>query len=55
MDEESKKKCFLCGPDGAMALFGIVAGLVILGLSVDLIRRIRLEQNETALEVSGDE
>lgn len=53
---EEKKKCAICNAEGALAVFGILAGLVIVLMSVDVIRRIRIEgATEEPAEVSEDE
>lgn len=43
---ETKSTCFLCNKEGALAIFGILLGLVFIGMSIDIIRRTRIEQSE---------
>lgn len=41
MDEE--KTCAWCNKETALALFGVLIGLVFIAMSLDTLRRIRLE------------
>ena len=44
MDDESK--CAFCNKETLMAAFGILLGLAIIGMSVDIIRRGRMSTVE---------
>ena len=46
IEETSKSKCTLCGKETALALFGVLLGLVFIGISVDIIRRNRMLKGE---------
>lgn len=43
MDEE--KTCAWCNKETALALFGVLIGLVFIAMSLDTLRRIRLESS----------
>lgn len=55
MDEEPKKKCALCGKEGALVVLGAVFGLVIIAMSVDTFFKLRAEgrDNEASEETEA--
>lgn len=54
MDEETPdKKCAICGREGALAIFGVLMGLTIVAMSVDVIRK--LVQEQTVNEMVTDD
>lgn len=55
MEGEAKKTCALCNREGALAVFGILLGLVFIGMGVDVIRRSRMSTVSTEeVEPSDD-
>lgn len=50
MDDD--KKCLVCGKDGMMALFGVLLGAAIILMSLDTLRRMRIERT-SGLEIDG--
>ena len=46
MDEE--KTCAWCNKETALAMFGVLIGLVFVAMSLDTLRRIRLESSGRA-------
>ena len=37
MNEEEKSKCVLCGPQGLLAVVGILIGLVFIFMAIDVL------------------
>lgn len=46
MDGE-EKTCAWCNKETALALFGVLIGLVFIAMSLDTLRRIRMERSES--------
>jgi len=53
MDEE--KTCAWCNKDMAMAGFGILLGLVLIAMSVDIVRRSRMSNVEVETDAGFDD
>lgn len=47
---EPDKKCFLCGKEGALALFGVLFGAVIIAMSVNVVYMLRKESVAATVE-----
>lgn len=42
---EDEKECFLCSKEAMLALFGVGLGLLFIVMSLDTLRRMRMEPN----------
>lgn len=49
------KDCAFCNKETLMAAFGVLLGLAIIGMSVDIVRRGRMSTVETEEIVDGGE
>lgn len=49
----STSKCAVCRKEAALAVFGILFGLVVIAMSVDVFRKLRVP-TETVSEVGSD-
>ena len=46
----SAKRCFLCGKEGLLAIFGAHFGIVVIAMSVDVVLKLRSEKR---IELEG--
>ena len=51
---EEEKTCVWCNKETALALFGVLIGLVFIAMSFDTLRRIRMEQQPATLYIEGE-
>lgn len=54
--DDDKKTCAWCNGETALALFGVLIGLVFIGIGLDTLRRIRMETSgrDASMMIEGE-